>query len=59
MGDMSNEEVIEFAIKELLEMMKEEKPNDRSAQDRNWAVAITEVEKVKAYWNYYIVKGNS
>lgn len=48
-------------ILSLLEMalggMKAAKPNDRSEKDRHYAVVRTELEKVIAYWECWIVFG--
>lgn len=48
-------------ILSLLEMalggMKAAKPNDRSERDRHYAVARTDLEKVIAYWERWIVYG--
>jgi hypothetical protein len=39
----------------LLKKMRSEKPNDRGRKDRAWAVAITETEKLYAYWLTHVV----
>lgn len=33
--------------------MRDAKPNDRSEQDRYWAIAITELEKARAVFVTY------
>ena len=38
----------------LLEKVKNEKPNDKSSLDRQYAIFITELEKLIAYWVYWI-----
>lgn len=53
MGELSNEEEIEQAFEELLHILKEYKPNDRSTADRYWAITITEVEKARAVFSMY------
>lgn len=42
-------------LEALIEAMRKAKPNDRSPADRNWAVALTEMEKVLAYWAFLVV----
>lgn len=37
----------------LLYVLREDKPNDRSEQDRYWAITITEVEKARALFLTY------
>lgn len=44
------EEKVILAMAALLALMEDNKPNDRSAEDRRWAVAITELEKAYAYF---------
>jgi hypothetical protein len=39
---------------EALEALKDSKPNDRSKDDRRFAITITEMEKVIAYYSYYL-----
>lgn len=36
-----------------LALMRQHKPNDRSEQDRYWAIAITDMEKVVAIFKTY------
>ncbi len=48
MGPESNEELVLQKLDELLTTLRELKPNDRSNQDRYWAITITEVEKAFA-----------
>lgn len=38
-----------------MEAMRKNKPNDRSAKDRCYAVAITDMEKLYAYFKTWIV----
>ena len=40
-------------LDDLLDALKEQKPNDRSEIDRRFAIAITEAEKLKAYIALY------
>ena len=40
----------------MVEVLREEKPNDRSERDRYWAIVITEVEKARAVFEMYAVK---
>lgn len=46
-------EFIEAWLEEGIGVMQKYKPNDRSPKDRRWAIAITETEKVLAYWKTY------
>ena len=39
----------------VLEHIKAEKPNDRSEIDRRFAIVITDLEKVRAYFYGYIL----
>ena len=41
---------------QLLATLKEAKPNDRSDQDRYFAIVITDVEKARAVFLTYCVK---
>lgn len=43
-------------IKLALQKLREAKPGDKSELDRRFAVTITELEKVYAYFNTYIVE---
>jgi hypothetical protein len=42
------------ALRNALGELKLNKPNDRSEKDRRYAVSITEMEKVVAYFYLYI-----
>lgn len=47
-------------LKTLLEQAKEMKSQEpKGEKTRHWAVVYTELEKVNAYVNTYIVKGDS
>jgi hypothetical protein len=43
---------------DLLATLREAKPNDRSEQDRYFAIVITDVEKARAVFLTYCAKGN-
>jgi hypothetical protein len=45
------------AIEKALQTMRDRKPNDRSEKDRRYAVAITEQEKVLAYFREWVIRG--
>ena len=49
-GQSSNEYTLLLEINNLIARMRECKPNDRSAVDRVYAVSLTDLEKVAAYW---------
>lgn len=40
-------------IQELILLLKDNKPNDRSARDRYWAILITDLEKILAFYTYF------
>lgn len=40
-----------------LEILQQIKPNDRSAMDRRYAIVITDLEKIIAYYNQFILDG--
>lgn len=42
---------------ELLDALRDSKPNDRSEQDRYIAITITEVEKARALFVVYVQGG--
>lgn len=42
-------------LKDDMEMLRRSKPNDRSEKDRRYAIVITEMEKVVAYFAHWIV----
>lgn len=44
-------------LNEALDMCRLAKPNDRSAQDRAYAIIITDLEKTIAYMDYWILGG--
>ena len=43
-------------FEDLVASIREQKPNDRSELDRKYAILLTELEKVEAYFHYYIVQ---
>jgi hypothetical protein len=47
---------IEGAISLILGEMQENRPSERGETSRRWAIAITELEKVYAYWHTYLVE---
>ena len=49
-----NKEDVLSAFKTLLSTLRAVKPEDRSGLDRRYAVTITELEKVFAYFYTYI-----
>lgn len=46
-------ERVDVALKELIDLAKREKPNDRSERDRYHAIFITELEKAQAFYFYH------
>jgi hypothetical protein len=53
---MDNDPVL-TALRDALNEVREHKPNDKSEEDRRFAVTITEMEKVIAYYLTYVVNG--
>jgi hypothetical protein len=51
---MSKEEEMRQALAEFERQLKANKPNDRSELDRKYAVLLTDVEKLKAYFMLFI-----
>jgi len=52
--NLTAEELKDFMAK-LLEEMRKSKPAERSEEARRYAVTITELEKVYAYFKVYVV----
>lgn len=50
--EMMPDEEVEAAIIKLLELVENNKPNDRSEKDRLWAILRTDTEKLLAFWFY-------
>lgn len=46
-------------MQETLNSLRLHKPNDRSELDRRFAVTITEMEKVAAYFKTYVIDAGS
>lgn len=51
-----NERTTEADFLNLIAQLKASKPNDRSEQDRYWAITITEVEKAFAIFKTFAIK---
>lgn len=47
------DKTITWQFEELLNWLREQKPNDRSDKDRYFAIVITDVEKAKAVYMAY------
>ena len=45
-------------IQALMRRIKAAKPNDRSSADRRFAVVLTDLEGIEAYFSYFVVDGN-
>ena len=43
-------------LEKVYQMMLSGKPNDRSEQDRCWAIAITDMQKLVAFFKVYVAK---
>lgn len=48
-------EICEQAITNALLTLRKNKPNDRTNKDRSYAVTITELEKVLAYFTMFVL----
>lgn len=48
------EESIIKILMHALALLQDHKPNDRSEKDRHYAIVITELEKVYAYYKTFI-----
>jgi hypothetical protein len=40
-------------LEQLRQKITDNKPNDRSDADRNYAIALTDLQKVQAFWMAY------
>ena len=49
------EEFLSAWMDDGLGVMKKFKPNDRSPKDRTWAIAITKMEEVIAWWDKWVL----
>lgn len=54
---MSKEEC-QKKLEEAMEALRQAKPEDRSEEARRYAVTITELEKVLAYFHTFVVEGH-
>lgn len=45
-------------LMEVLQTVKDNKPNDRSEEDRYWAIVVTDLEKLAAFFRIYILPYN-
>lgn len=52
--EQTNEEIAIFYINKALESLQRGKPDDRSELTRRYAVTITEMEKVFAYFKTFV-----
>jgi len=50
----SNVDFLLRQYKELLEALRNMKPNDRSEADRYWAIVITDTEKAMAVFHRFV-----
>ncbi len=53
--DLAVKAKIASDLARLLNQMKSGKPNDRTEEDRAWAIAITDLERVMAWWEYWVM----
>lgn len=53
----SPDDICILAILGAMKTLREFKPNDRSDKDRRYAVTITELEKVYAYFFTWVTNG--
>lgn len=45
-------------LSRVYELMKENKPNDRSETDRCWAIAITDMQKLLAFFKVFVAESD-
>lgn len=55
-GERTTPKITLERLEQTYQMMKANKPNDRSEQDRYWAIAITDMEKLIAFFKVYVAK---
>ncbi len=48
------DKIVLAGIRQLLDLMRSMKPEERSERSRRIAIAITELEKVLAYWLVFV-----
>lgn len=53
---MENKAVTELLLKQALQIMKDEKPDERNEKARYYAIAITDLEKLIAFCQTYVLK---
>ena len=41
-------------VQDLIDMVREQKPNDHSDLDRRYAITLTELEKIQVLLTYYL-----
>lgn len=47
---------MEFILRDILQKLRANKPSERSERSRHYAVTITEMEKVYAYFKTFVVE---
>lgn len=55
MTETQDDSFLLMRLNNALKLAREMKPNDRSEKDRHFAIAITELEKVIAYFYRWVV----
>lgn len=55
LGDFVSDEAVENVLLTALKSLRATKPTDRSEKARRYAVTITEMEKVCAYFKVYVI----
>jgi hypothetical protein len=55
-NDKPTEMQLEYFLSLFIDGLKMLKPNDKSETDRNYAVCLTEAEKLYAYFVTYLMK---
>jgi hypothetical protein len=59
MEDQMTHNEVAAKLKDALEALRKSKPKDRSEEDRVYAVCITEMEKLVAYFEHNVVESRS
>ncbi len=44
-------------VEKLFALLKDNKPNDRTEQDRLWAIAVTDMQKLRSFFRSEVVNG--
>lgn len=51
----SKKRLVKSEIQRLINEIRKNKPNDRTELDRRYAVLLTDLEKIEAYYTHFIL----